>query len=55
MSRAQSVVTREKRSYDMVTSFRKQETVLYHDFAKDVINPLLTTLTFANNVSKARK
>jgi hypothetical protein len=48
------VVTREKRSYDVVTSFRKQETVLYHDFAKDVINPLLTSIALANNGSKTR-
>jgi polysaccharide pyruvyl transferase WcaK-like protein len=55
LSRAQSVVTREKRSYDVVTTFRKQETVLYHDFAKDVINPLLSSISVANNTAKHRK
>lgn len=52
--RAQSVVTREKRSYDVVTSYRTKETILYHDFAKDVINPLLTSISLANNTSKTR-
>lgn len=55
LSRAQSVVTREKRSYDVVCLFRTKDTVLYHDFAKDVINPILTTFPFANNSSNTRK